>query len=49
MQTVHLTYYVVVLIWILIIEGLGIYWHVLRISQKVSKVLAALEKSHAEH
>jgi len=44
MQTVHLSYYVVVLIWLLIIEGLGMYCHTMRISQKLSKVLSALEK-----
>jgi len=35
---------VVVLIWVLIIEGLGIYWHSMRISQKLTKILAAVEK-----
>lgn len=45
MSTVHLSYYVVVLIWLLIIEGFGIYWHLMRISQKLSKVLSTLEKS----
>lgn len=45
MQTVHLTSSVVVLIWVLIIEGLGIYWHSMRASQKLSKILAGLEKT----
>jgi hypothetical protein len=45
MQTVHLSYYVVILIWVLIVEGLGIYWHTMRISQKLNKVLKAAEKS----
>jgi hypothetical protein len=45
MQTTHLSPYVIVLIWVLVIEGLGIYWHALRASQKLSKILAALEKA----
>jgi len=35
---------VVILIWVLIIEGLGIYWHSMRISQKLSKILEKLDK-----
>jgi hypothetical protein len=45
MQTIRLSPYIVILIWVLIIEGLGIYWHALRSSQKLSKILAALEKA----
>ena len=44
MQPGNLTNYLLVLIWVLIVEGLGIYWHVMRASQKLSKILAALEK-----
>ncbi|HZP01960.1 MAG TPA: hypothetical protein VFD30_16860 [Terriglobia bacterium] len=45
MQTVHLSSYIIVLIWVLIAEGLGIYWHVMRASQKLGKILKALEQS----
>jgi hypothetical protein len=44
MQTIHLPPYIVVLIWVLIIECLGIYWHVMRASQKLSKILKAVEQ-----
>jgi hypothetical protein len=48
MPSGHLTNYLLVLIWVLIVEGLGIYWHAMRASQKLGKILAALEKSDAE-
>lgn len=37
--------YAIVLFWIMAIEGFGIYWHAMRTSQKLTKVLKALEKS----
>ena len=45
MQTMHFPSYVIVLIWVLIIEGLGIYWHLMRVSQKLGRILEALERS----
>ncbi len=44
MQTVHLPSYVIVLIWVLIIEGLGIYWHLMRASQRLGRILEVLER-----
>ncbi len=45
MQTVHLSSYIIVLIWVLIVEALGIYWHAMRASQKLGKILKALEQA----
>ena len=39
-----MTTYSIVLIWVIIIIVFGIYWHALRISQKLTKCLALLEK-----
>ena len=40
----HSFYFPIVSIWILIVIGFGIYWHTMRISQKVTKCLTLLEK-----
>ena len=34
----------IVSLWVLIIFAFGIYWHTLKISQKVTKCLSLLEK-----
>jgi hypothetical protein len=39
-----MTTYSIILIWIGIIIVFGIYWHTMRISQKVTKCLDLLEK-----
>jgi len=39
-----MTTYGAVLIWVLIVIAFGIYWHALRISQKLTKCLTLLEK-----
>ena len=39
-----MTTYSTILIWMIIIIVLGIYWHALRISQKLTKCLELLEK-----
>lgn len=39
-----MTTYTIILIWAIIIIVLGIYWHALRISQKLTKCLVLLEK-----
>jgi hypothetical protein len=36
--------FVFISIWILIVIAFGIYWHALRISQKLTKWFALLEK-----
>ena len=36
--------YGIVLVWVLIIIAFGIYWHAMRISQKLNKCLSLLEK-----
>ena len=36
--------YGIVLVWVLIIIAFGIYWHAMRISQKLNKCLDLLEK-----
>ena len=36
--------FAIVSVWILIIVAFGIYWHALRISQKLEKCLTLLEK-----
>jgi len=35
---------IIVSFWILIIVTFGVYWHILKISQKVTKCLSLLEK-----
>jgi hypothetical protein len=36
--------FTIISIWVLIIIAFGMYWHALRISQKVTKCLTLLEK-----
>ncbi len=36
--------FAIISVWVLIIIALGIYWHALRISQKLTKCLTLLEK-----
>jgi hypothetical protein len=36
--------FVIISIWILIVIAFGIYWHALRISQKLTKCFTLLEK-----
>lgn len=36
--------FVIISIWILIVIVFGIYWHALKISQKLTKCLTLLEK-----
>jgi hypothetical protein len=36
--------FTVISIWVLIVIAFGIYWHALRISQKITKSLTLLEK-----
>jgi DUF1365 family protein len=36
--------FTIISIWVLIVVAFGIYWHGLRISQKVTKCLMLLEK-----
>ena len=36
--------FAIISIWILIVIAFGIYWHALRISQKLRKCLTLLEK-----
>jgi DUF1365 family protein len=36
--------FAIISIWILIIVAFGIYWHALRISQKLTQCLTLLEK-----
>jgi len=36
--------FAIISIWILIVVAFGIYWHALRISQKLTKCLPLLEK-----
>ena len=41
--------YVIYLIWVIIITSLGIYWHTLKISQNVRKIVEHLtSKGHDE-
>lgn len=39
-----MTTYSTILVWIVIILVFGIYWHALRISQKLTKCVSLLEK-----
>jgi DUF1365 family protein len=39
-----MTTYSIILVWVIIVIVFGIYWHALRISQKLTKCLALLEK-----
>ena len=36
--------YTIILVWVLIFLSLGIYWHVMRINQKMGKFLDAMKK-----